>query len=225
MKNLLLIGLAAAVLPFAAKAQVLLTEGHHDIGINFSTTTGWDLHIHAEDTGLEYEPGDAIFVVNSPFANLPVDAEFGSLSGVPAITASEFATTGLKLGIGAEDLAPGIFVGDSVLVAFQAISGPVGGVVAVWRDDGFGSPVVSFINTSGSFTAAAGGHTDFNFSFTQLGTYVITLRASGELGSGAVLTTSDFTFQVIPEPSSAALLAGGMALAALQLRRRPRSAA
>ena len=74
-----------------------------------------------------------------------------------------------------------------------------------------------------TFSFAAGGHEERNFAFTELGTYDITITAEATRTENGVSqdfdATETFTFRVIPEPSSALLLAGAT-LGLLLLRRR-----
>ena len=55
----------------------------------------------------------------------------------------------------------------------------------------------------------AGGHEERNFAFTELGTYDITITAEATRTENGLSqdfnATETFTFQVIPEPSSALL--------------------
>ena len=73
-----------------------------------------------------------------------------------------------------------------------------------------------------SFTFPPDGHDEANWFFTEPGTYEIELTAEAtrtEMGVGQDFeATETFTFQVIPEPSSALLLAGSTL--GLLLRRR-----
>ena len=46
--------------PVHAAELPVLTAGHTDVGVNYEDGA-WDLHVHAEDLGEEYEP-DAVWL-------------------------------------------------------------------------------------------------------------------------------------------------------------------
>ena len=79
-------------------------------------------------------------------------------------------------------------------------------------------------NNFGSFEVAVGQHAHGEFGFSDAGLYEITLVASGTNNGTAVSgEAATFAFDVVPEPSTYALLGlGAGALALLRLRRRNR---
>jgi surface-anchored protein len=206
-----------------------------DIGVGWiSTNSGsarWDWHIHDEVNDLEYEPDEAIMVVNNnAFFSSPGGLLTPILgpSGTPNWRIPQTLNPAvLYLGVGAEEIDPGLFVGDLFTLSLSAVSGP--GEFAMFSVDGFGVPTV-FFNTRDGITGAdvisigAGDHAHYQFSFSAPGTYMVTLQGSGTLVAGSEFTTSDlvdYSFVVVPEPSTYALLAGGgVALAVWSLRRR-----
>jgi surface-anchored protein len=208
-----------------------------DIGVGFIATNSgaarWDLHVHDETNDLELEPDEAIFVVNETGFGL---SPGGLLAPILGPTGTPFwrlpspqNLSLLYLGVGAEEVETNLFVGDLVNLTLTAVSGP--GEFSMYTVDGFGNPTAYF-NTRDGISGAdvrqltAGDHAHYNFAFSAPGTYTVTLRASGTLIAGAEFTESDpvdYTFVVVPEPSTYALFAGGAAaLAAWNVRRRMR---
>jgi surface-anchored protein len=73
----------------------------------------------------------------------------------------------------------------------------------------------------GSFSVDVGQHGHGEFAFSDPGTYSITLTASANNGSLITSAPAAFTFEVVPEPSTYALLAlGALAAAAWRFRRK-----
>lgn len=231
--------LALTVFGALASQAATILDGptHADIGVGWiSTNSGaarWDLHVHNETDAIEYEPGDAILLVNdSAFFPSPgglLSPILGS-SGTPNWRLPQsFNPSLLYLGVGAEEIGTNIFVGDLLSLSLFSVTGP--GHFAMYQVDGFGVPT-AFFNTRDGITGAdvlslsAQGHDHYNFAFSEPGTYTVTLQASGTLIAGSEFTSSapvDYTFVVVPEPSTYALFAGGaVALATWNIRRRMR---
>ena len=75
----------------------------------------------------------------------------------------------------------------------------------------------------GSFSVGVGQHAHGEFGFSDAGLYEITLMASGNNGAPVSGAPATFTFNVVPEPSTYALLGlGAGALALLRWRKRNR---
>lgn len=196
----------------AASGQVVLSGGHVDIGVGYSSLTGWDLHIHDEDGGLEYAPDEAILEVGAAgYGFLPNDPAFGALAGAAAWTLPKNENPALLfLGIGAEELETGVFAGDTAELLLLGAQGP--GSFLLWADDGLGG--FEIFSTGSVVNLVAGQHTHYNWSFTAVGTYTVDLIAGGILVGGGTITSDvgTYTFSVVPEPSTWALLAGCVAL-------------
>jgi surface-anchored protein len=228
------LGLAALLTTgLASQAQTILTNQHADIGVTYEGGA-WNLHIHNETEDIEYSPpsglNGAILQVGSAAASSvsvnPLFSFLGPAGSSVWILPNTQNPNLIFLGFGAEELATGLFVGDSVNMALHSISGP--GEFAVFDYDFFGNPT-ALMNTRDGITAgdsvslAAGAHNDLNWAFSAPGTYTVNFEASGTLVDGNVFTASGpvgYTFEVmaVPEPSSMAL-AGVGALALLLVRK------
>ena len=116
----------------------------------------------------------------------------------------------------------GTFSGNRVNLRLATFSGP--GNFFLYSTNTFGDPTIIYNTANGlslddNRQQSPGNHSHFNWAFTEPGEYTIGLRASATTVN-SVFTESDLTefrFNVIPEPSSAALLA----LSGLALLRRP----
>jgi len=115
---------------------------------------------------------------------------------------------------------PGDPVNSEITFSGLNYTGPGAGEFIFWSD----SPVetVHFDSTDGpgdTLNTLAGTHIHYNWGFSDPGTYEITFGISGTHVTDLLQTGSQtYTFQVVPEPSSA-LLAGFGALAMLRRKR------
>lgn len=202
----------------------------------------WKVHKHEEHTrppvggGEEHDedlkPNGVVFFVHPSSAFVRPSSSVWDFTGVPAggevIRLPQAPNPELPyVGWGTEDIAAGIFAGDSLTVKLLSVTGgpsgtdPAPGVFSVWQ--GGGLPVVKLSSTPGgidTFTLDTGTHTHYNIGFSAPGLYAVTLEASG-LTAGVeplpLTATSTFYFQVVPEPAVMGMLAPA---AALLLRRR-----
>jgi surface-anchored protein len=227
------IGALGAFTAPAVQAQLALGAGYHaDLGVAFEGGA-LELHWHVdEDPVLELAPGDAYgaLAAGDSLARPPgtVWDFLGTASGQPVwlLPASQDINK-LYLGLGAEDIAAGDLDGDTVSLRLVNLSAPSGAHVAVWSES-FGNPTALWATSNGltsadAITLSAGGHNHYNWGFTALGVYTLTIEASALVGGTAVTDTADFIFAVgtpIPEPASAALLSGAAFLGFALMRRR-----
>jgi surface-anchored protein len=188
----------------------VITVGHTDVGVNYEDGA-WDLHVHAEDLGEEFEPdGVWIKVAAAARSSVPADSAYSFLgsSGSALWLLPAAHQEGLVfLGFGTEEMEEGIFTGNTVDLALKGVEGP--GDFIVYINDAFGAPVVWYNSRDGFdskdvHTLTAGGHSHVNWVFTAPGKYHVKYQASGTLASTGALTTSDvadYLFDVGELPS------------------------
>lgn len=233
MKKQLILAVAlCAATALTARSQTLLTIEHVDIGLAFGDGL-WDLHVHDETNEQEYEPDDAILFVGPTASNsVPVNPLFSFL-GNPGDSVWQLPPSAdpnlLFLGIGTEEIADGVFVNDTLTLTLTDISGP--GHFALYQTDIFNVPNVFMstrdgISAADKYDAQAGGHAHFFWSFSEMGEYALTFEASGFLDDGQNTFTSsgpvEYSFQVVPEPGTTALMLLGGAGLWFMVRRQSR---
>ena len=230
MQSLVAMAMFAAVCPVIAQTRI--GTGHVDIGVAFENGM-FDLHIHDETTDTEFTPEEAILQVRTPsLTAIPPDPRFSFLgtTGSPIWILPQIERDDLLfLGIGAEEIGPGVFTQDQLRVTLKGISGP--GHFYLYGTGGvLGDPVVRMNSRDGILDGSdfvslqTGGHTDLNWAFTAPGIYTVSLEASGTLITGNQNVTSglvDYTFEIIPEPRTMTLGAlGALTLLGAALRKK-----
>lgn len=221
-------------LGIAYAQPAILTNQHADIGVAFENGE-FEPHVHDETNDTEYAPGDAVLQVGPASASLvPADSRFSFLgtAGSRIYVLPQIQNPSLLfLGLAAEEIETGVFTEDRIRLDLKRVQGP--GDFFLYSTSGvLGNPSVSYnsrdgISAADSAVLLAGGHTDFNWAFSQPGDYKLTVEASGTLVDGGQLLRSaevDFHFQVIPEPGTWAIFATGSAIGMMfWARRRNRS--
>lgn len=216
------------------EAQTVFTDEHVDIGLVEEGAFG--LHWHDEDSDIEYEPDEAIAAVNTAYTAVHNTKTYFLLpsSQLPATP---------YIGIAAEDgFDDDPLAFDSWNTGDSRLPGPAAtgqyvrlNLLSVTASN----PLAEFVmwdsladwmdSSDGIQTGADGdvlyvtygGHNHYNFGFSELGTYDIEFSVTGTV-DGQLVTSDAATFTfVVPEPTSAALLAGLSAVGLL--RRRSRS--
>ncbi len=193
---------------FLVMPPATLSRGHTDVGIAFENGA-FDLHVHDEETDTEYSPNQAVLALGTAAEQpIPDSVAFSFLGRpdystwiLPAVQDEQL----LFLGFGAEEIEPGIFVGDALRVELVSVAGP--GAFAVYTLDGFGQPVLHLnsgngIDSSDFFPLPAGGHSHVNWAFSAPGTYRIGLRARGTLVAGGAEVVSDVAFYTFTVPAA-----------------------
>jgi len=223
-----------------ANAQFLWTAGHGDIGVGFENGNlepHWHLGEDNESVtldgapttfgseGTEFEASEIIaqtgFSAPRPVGVGPEWDFLGTSAGQTTYFIPELEQAGVPfLGFGTEELNPSDWSGPLSLT-LTLFSGP--GVFSLYENS---SNVL--MTTSDGVSGAdvlnqnAGVHSHYNLAFSALGTYQVTLQATATASAAPVTSginanqtytssAETFTFNVIPEPSTFALmfLAGG----------------
>ena len=236
--NIRQLGLAALLTAgLTTQAQTLVGTGgeHVDVGAAYDETTNeWELHVHDEDNDVEYFPATDARLYVGYGANTTVPAGplwnfLGTAGNQTWILPGAPTPSLMLLGLAAEEIGSGIFVGDQITFKLKAVSGS--GSFAVFDLDSFNDPIVLFNSLDGisgadSHVLPTGAHQDLNWAFSAPGDYTITFEASGISTLNGATTSGDvdylFRVEAVPEPASGAL-AGVGALAWLLVRKMGRN--
>lgn len=227
MKSKFVLTLAAISATAPLYALPTLTNAHVDIGVAFEGGA-FDLHIHDETNDVEYAPDEAILQVGALAHKVRPAGGAYSFLGNPGdmlwILEQVQNPSLLFLGIASEEIAPGTLTGNQYTFSLVSVTHANGGHFSLYEVDGFNNPTVKLNSGDGitgadSFVLPTGGHMDFNWGFTHEGEYEIAFKVDGLDGVTPVTQTATYTFDVVPEPTSALLLATG-ALALIGRRRR-----
>ena len=188
------------------------------------------LHIHDDTTNTHYEPAEVVLQVNAAAYGLQGDVftqatRLGWSSGfgwvLPSTQSETFDANGdpamLFLGV-ASDGGEVVWAGNQFKISLISVGANNPGDFAMYRFSGSGS-FSNPINTKNGVSSSdvltvtsLDGHDHWNWAFSSAGLYELDFQASGTLND--VLYVSDietYTFNVIPEPSSGALLLIGLA--------------
>lgn len=232
MKKLTIISSALLVLGFSpvALAQTNLTSGHWDIAAH--------AHLHDGETELELELHNHDEALEEPLQGSTISYNFGAIAQVDVtIGASNLGLLWVSPADGEQADAMGMpFIGFSAEELLAPFTGPVTFTMTGFSYTGSGTgnfylfedADLFFDSTAGpgsygSFSVNVGQHGHGEFGFSDAGLYQITLVASGNNGEPVSGDPATFTFDVVPEPSTYALLAlGAGALALLRWPKRSR---
>lgn len=208
------------------------TSGHADIGLGEGSTI--ELHLHAHSGAIfdgspladddEFEPDEVTIVVpNTTQFSRPAGSVWdflGNAAGastwrLPAGSASATAENAPFLGIGAEEVTLGAFLNNALTLTLLGVDGP--GHFSLYNIS-LGTPTVSMASSDGitaadAITVSAGGHAHYNFGFSEAGLYEITFKASAlrDPCGTELESIATYSFLVVPEPATLALLLLGAA--------------
>lgn len=228
MKKLTISSFALLVLGFApvALAQTNVTSGHWDIAAHAHEGV-LELNLHNHDAALE-EPLQGSTISYNFGTNAKVDVTIGAsnlgLLWVSPASEVDADAAGMPfIGFSAEELlAP--FTGPvTFTMTGFSYTGSGAGNFYMFEDTDLFFDSTASPGSYGSFSVNVGQHGHGEFGFSDAGLYEITLVASGNNGEPVSGDPATFTFNVVPEPSTYALLGlGAGALALLRWRRRSR---
>lgn len=179
--------LVATAGPAAAGTTVVLDQGHADVGVAYEDGA-FNLHVHDGVTDQEYRPGQARLVAKSAArTSVPDDPAYRFLGdpGDPVWVLPEVQDPELLwLGLGAEEVEPGVFAGDTVHLDVVKVYGPAD--LSVFVTDPTGAP--SILADSGDglpdrIELTAGTHAHVNWAFEAAGDYAVVVQARGTLTS------------------------------------------
>ncbi len=232
MNNPIKITLAlASAFAFSQLAHgALWTAGHGDLGIGYedgALEPHWHLGEDNESVtldgtsaplgpdGAEYEADEI-----TPFTDIIQTIGTSTYYVFPA---AEVATVPF-IGFGTEELSPTDWTGDLTL-SLTAESGS--GSFYLFDIDSLGV-VTTLMDSSDGFSAADSitltpdSHTHYTWAFSEGGSYDLTFQVSGtHVTDGAQSASATYGVLVaVPEPSTAGLLLGAVALALTVVRRR-----
>jgi surface-anchored protein len=204
--------------------------GHADIGV--ALENGTDFHLHAHLHGGAIVDGsplaaDTEFDANELVISVADSTATPITSSIPAAgvnngdtlwilpQANPNNTTVPFLGIGTEELAPADWTGD-IEFALDSVVSPSGtGTFSLWQTVGINTLEFLFSSADASLTkngdntlgAQPGSHDHYNWGFSEIGDWEVTLTASGVHDTlGSLSDTQIFSFTVVPEPSAATWL-------------------
>jgi surface-anchored protein len=213
LKHLLMIGVLAASLgsTHSLKAGPITTisSGHVDIfEAEYESIGGSNsvhLGVHTDDG--HYEPGDVILEVgNAAYTNTAAFSNsIVSLLGSNAWILPVDPEKADALGVMEAGVAKTGFNGDATFTMLGAGPNNPGNFALFTSDSSIRlSSTGDSVGTS-SFSISA-GHVHYNWGFSAPGIYTFDMQASYGGGQSAVET---YTFNVVPEPSTYALLGAG----------------
>lgn len=223
--------------------SAVYSAGHGDIGIAYedgdfffhyhlgSSATLDGVPVGNPPDGEEFEPSAiTVLVPQSTMTTLPNNAALNNGTGVapggsiwilPQVEASGVPF----LGFATEELGSEF---GNITFALGAVTSPSGsGNFSLWNNDSFGSPQFQFstndssgtANGNNTFAIPVATHAHYNLGFSETGTWDIEMTVSGTHDvDGFQSSTRNFSFNVVPEPTSALLVSLG-SLVLLRRRR------
>jgi surface-anchored protein len=198
--------------------------GHWDIGaVEHLGDLELEIGQHVGQTHIHHPLGGSIINYNFLAEKSPVTVGSTSLGSVwvtPHSEADADAAGMPFIGFSAEELAaPFIDQLTFTMTGFTYTGSGSGHFFLFEGTDLFWNSTAG-PGSYGSFIVNIGQHSHGEFAFSDEGLYQITLTASANNGATIFSAPTSFTFNVVPEPSTYALLALGALALAWHLRRR-----
>lgn len=232
MKQLYTLPTTVLLAGASAFGSSVFSGGHGDIGVGLED--GAELHLHAHLHSGAIVDGsplteDGEFHGDDLVINVPASTAMSVGTSLPAAGVSAGQTLWILpqnnpgdnsipfLGLGTEELTPADWSTNITFTLDSVIPPSASGTFSLWQSDGLGGLEFYFSSADAAFTEngdntlllPAGAHDHANWGFSEPGEWQIQLTASGTHNSlGSLSDTSSFTFNVIPEPSSAPLILG-----------------
>lgn len=226
--------------PARADFDNVYSAGHADINIDYNGTVltmDYEFGSNAVINGLVIGAGGA---GPRPANTITTLVGLNSLTTGPAGLPAPFAGNPLWvlpqnsvpgrpfLGIGAEEVNPGVFQNDMITMTLTAfVQRPLGGEFVLWQAGQEGSPLMNSANgisAADSVQVGAGGHDHFNYGFSRAGVYDISFAVRAVLASNGqtVNGAGTYRFNVVPEPGTITLMGLGLGSVGLFTVRRLR---
>jgi surface-anchored protein len=213
-----------------ALAQTNISSGHWDIAAHAHLHEGeteLELELHNHDLGGE-APLEGSTITYNFGTNAKTDVSVGAsnlgLLWVSPPSEAEADLLGMPfIGFGAEELTTP-FAGPVTftMIGFSYIGSGTGNFYMFEGEEMFFNSNAG-PGSFGEFSVNVGQHSHGEFGFSDAGLYQITLEVSADNGASITSAPATFTFDVVPEPSTYALLGLGVgALALLRWRKRSR---
>ena len=196
--------------------------------VHYSDVEGFNLEVHVEEENQHLEPGKVIFQVNQAaygdLGKAQQDLGWSNANAwvLPALAAETENINGddimLFLGVAGENESTRVWNLNKFKISLLSAGIANPGDFAMYRfssGEVFSNPINTKNGVSSSdFVAVSsnvGSHDHWNWAFSSAGLYVLDFQASGMLdGVLYVSEIETYTFNVIPEPSSGALLLIGL---------------
>ncbi|RMI41324.1 choice-of-anchor M domain-containing protein [Streptomyces triticirhizae] len=209
-RSLTVVGGLAAALSCAslatasAAAPTVLSTGHVDV-VGVELTDGaFQVHVHDEASGVEYDPADVVLQALPGSAYTVPGGGCHDFLGAPGDTVYRLPQTQnpelLWAGLSAH-IDDGVLAGDAFTLSLESVTGP--GDVSVYQD-GLCAADARFFDSGDGIDGAdvaeldAHSHVHANWAFTEPGSYTVSFTVSGTLADGSAVpaVTEDFTFSV-----------------------------
>ncbi|MDQ7810929.1 choice-of-anchor M domain-containing protein [Amycolatopsis sp. A133] len=183
--------------PAHAASPVVLDHGHVDaVDVEYEDGA-LELHVHDEsvEPSVEYDPREVVLkALPGARTTVPADASYRFLgpAGAPVSILPQTQDPDLLWpGFSTEELATGVFAGDSLEVALKSVRGP--GTASVFTTGPFGAATVLLDSSDGlpdALTLPAGLHEHVGWGFTKPGVYQLTFQVSAKLTTGAKVSSA-----------------------------------